>query len=119
MTGRFGGPLGGLFDVHVDAETGGGEEVDETVDGEEGNLAADEVGDARLRDAEQLRGFRLRELASANETDEPAHHGGANAEVFGFGGREAEIGEYVDASHGGARLLPHGIPVYKNPYTSD
>lgn len=76
------------------------EHVDKSVEREAGDLAAHEVGDARLADVKAGGGGGLGHAFFLDQLAEGGHHGGAHLEVAGFGGGEAKVGEDVAAAFG-------------------
>ncbi len=77
--------LRGFGDVEFDAEAGGGEHVDEGVDGEEVDAPAHEVRDAGLGGAEDLRRLSLGEAFASDVVPDGQHEGGAELHVLGEG----------------------------------
>jgi hypothetical protein len=55
------------------------------------------VADARLRDAQEFGGLRLRQASRGDHLLKLDQQVGANQEMLGFVGREPEIAEYVAA----------------------
>jgi len=77
-----------------------GRQRDQHVQTELLELAAYQVGDARLRDAEHLRGFCLCPLLVADQDFESAHEFGAHGEDGCLFRRESEVDENVAAGFG-------------------
>ena len=79
--------LGGLPDVQFDAQSCGGEHVHQSVDGEEVDASAHEVGDPGLGDSEDLCGLALGEAFAGDVALEREHERGAKLHVFGEEGK--------------------------------
>jgi hypothetical protein len=75
-----------MVDMQFDPQSGGGEHVHESVDGEEVDAAAHEVGDSGLCDSEDLGCLALGQAFTGNVILERQHEGGAELHVFGEGG---------------------------------
>ena len=80
---------------YMDAEAR--EHVNQSVGAEQVNPPAEHVADPRLRDAQQFGGLGLRQSSSCDDLLKLNQQVGANQEVLGLVGGEAEIAEHVAA----------------------
>lgn len=89
---------GGFLYLELDPHAGVAEHVDQGVEAELVNLAAQQIVEPRLPDAERTRGRALGHLALAVDVLDPHHQLSAQLQVLSLGFGEPDIEEHIAAA---------------------
>jgi len=97
-----------FHDAQLDVQAGRDRHVDQGVQAKEMDLSTQQIGDARLRDAEQLGGLALAQASSVEVILERHHQRRAELHVLRFGRCVLDRIPYAVKS-----FIVHGLPVVR------